>query len=80
MKRRRRPKKREITAEANRVLAFRKGRSWDQQKAASFFMCSARTWRRYERGELPVPELLKRLMDERDEQDASWLTKVSATG
>lgn len=50
------------SATAADILRFRQARKWSQQKAAAWWGCSARTWRRWERDEATPPAaLLKRL-------------------
>jgi hypothetical protein len=48
------------------LIAFRDLNGWTQEKAASWYGCAARTWRRYELGERPIPKpLLLRIRDYR---------------
>ena len=37
------------------VKLFRTNRGWTQERAAEWYGCSTRSWRRYEHGERPVP-------------------------
>lgn len=62
----RRPKKRraEYLEAAETVRQFREDFAWTQSHAASWYMCSVRTWRRFERCEIAVPPLLLRLIAE----------------
>lgn len=40
---------------ATKVFEWRKARGWTQVRAARWYGCSERTWRRWETGELGVP-------------------------
>ncbi len=46
------------------LIGFRDFNGWTQAEAAAWYGCAARTWRRYELGERPIPlPLLLRIRD-----------------
>lgn len=48
---------------ALRLRRFRARRNWSQQRAADWYGCDVRTWRRYELGERAVPKPVLRAID-----------------